>query len=156
MSEPSPPSPGWYPDPAGTRAVRYWDGDRWTEQERPVPSLNDLQAAVEAGVPLPTGSTLTFRLVKFSYRRPLSYGIDTALLTAALMRVGRKYGDFAYRIVNLDAGVAVAQLMAVAEDRGLCAEVLGVDDAALLQTLGLDGDREPITAAIALTAGSGS
>jgi hypothetical protein len=73
------PSPGWYPDPDGARVVRWWDGGQWTPQERPVPSLNDLQAAVEAGVPLPTGATLAYRLTRFSYRRPLSYGIDNAL-----------------------------------------------------------------------------
>ena len=25
------PIAGWYPDPAGTEAKRYWDGERWTE-----------------------------------------------------------------------------------------------------------------------------
>ncbi len=25
------PPPGWYPDPAGARAWRWWDGARWTE-----------------------------------------------------------------------------------------------------------------------------
>jgi uncharacterized protein len=29
---PAPPSaPGWYPDPAGSAAHRYWDGTRWTD-----------------------------------------------------------------------------------------------------------------------------
>lgn len=27
--------PGWYPDPDGKPAERYWDGDKWTEQTRP-------------------------------------------------------------------------------------------------------------------------
>lgn len=26
---------GWYPDPDGKPAERYWDGDKWTEQTRP-------------------------------------------------------------------------------------------------------------------------
>ncbi len=26
------PAPGFYPDPAGLYAARYWDGTRWTEQ----------------------------------------------------------------------------------------------------------------------------
>jgi uncharacterized Tic20 family protein len=26
-----PPAPGWYPDPAGSAAHRYWDGSRWTD-----------------------------------------------------------------------------------------------------------------------------
>jgi hypothetical protein len=30
-AHPHPPA-GWYPDPAGTRAQRYWDGAAWTDQ----------------------------------------------------------------------------------------------------------------------------
>ncbi|TFV49428.1 DUF2510 domain-containing protein [Blastococcus sp. TF02A-35] len=44
-----PPPPGWYPDPAGGPAARWWDGQGWTEhlQQAPVqqavsgPSLYD-------------------------------------------------------------------------------------------------------------------
>jgi hypothetical protein len=34
---PSPtlPPPGWYPDPSGARAQRYWDGTRWGPAARP-------------------------------------------------------------------------------------------------------------------------
>jgi uncharacterized Tic20 family protein len=27
----TPPQPGWYPDPGGSAAHRYWDGTRWTD-----------------------------------------------------------------------------------------------------------------------------
>ena len=26
------PPPGWYDDPAGSRQLRFWDGERWTDQ----------------------------------------------------------------------------------------------------------------------------
>jgi SagB-type dehydrogenase family enzyme len=38
---------------------------------------------------------------------------------AALYRVSQKYGPFAYRIINLDAGVALAQLQMVGSSLGL-------------------------------------
>jgi hypothetical protein len=37
-SPPPVPPAGWYPDPAGGPARRYWDGARWTEQTTPTPS----------------------------------------------------------------------------------------------------------------------
>ncbi|MBJ7331616.1 MAG: DUF4870 domain-containing protein [Solirubrobacteraceae bacterium] len=33
--QPSPP-PGWYPDPQGQGAERWWDGTQWTANQRPV------------------------------------------------------------------------------------------------------------------------
>jgi Protein of unknown function (DUF2510) len=34
---PSGPPPGWYGDPGGTSALRWWDGRQWTEHTQPQP-----------------------------------------------------------------------------------------------------------------------
>ncbi|GAA2790969.1 phospholipid scramblase-related protein [Saccharopolyspora taberi] len=48
----APPPPGWYPDQADPRYVRWWDGRQWTQQvqparppqQRPAPPQNDASA----------------------------------------------------------------------------------------------------------------
>ena len=32
---------GWYPDPSGLNCERFWDGQDWTEQTRPVSILQN-------------------------------------------------------------------------------------------------------------------
>src|SRR4051812_22026449 len=38
MSDASSSAPGWYPDPTGTGALRWWDGRTWTEHVAAAPS----------------------------------------------------------------------------------------------------------------------
>ena len=35
MTDPVPPAAGWYPDPHGSGALRWWDGSRWGDQLAP-------------------------------------------------------------------------------------------------------------------------
>jgi Protein of unknown function (DUF2510) len=36
---PAGPPPGWYPDPGGLHALRWWDGARWGPQTQPMPGI---------------------------------------------------------------------------------------------------------------------
>ncbi|MCU7727309.1 hypothetical protein ODJ79_26565 [Actinoplanes sp. KI2] len=75
----------------------------------------------------------------------------TIVLTGTLATAGARYQGLAYRLVCLDAGVALAQLAALAGAHGLTARFADRwDDLALSTTLGLDTVAEPVTAVVAL------
>lgn len=48
---PAGPAPGWYPDPAGFRALRWWDGTQWGPQTRPLPGLSQQPRHPYPGTP---------------------------------------------------------------------------------------------------------
>ncbi|GGP95461.1 TOMM precursor leader peptide-binding protein [Streptosporangium pseudovulgare] len=73
------------------------------------------------------------------------------VITGALDRVASKYATFAWRVVHLDAGVALTQLRLVAAERGIATRVVPYwDDTALAGLLSVDPDAEPITAVLAV------
>lgn len=76
------------------------------------------------------------------------------VLTAAHHRVLHKYSAFAYRIINLDAGVALGQMRLVASYLGLAARVepRWADDV-LADRLDLEDINEAVTAVCALRGG---
>ena len=55
------PAPGWYPDPAGTQRLRWWNGGEWTEQFHDMPQQGastpqQMPADQAAGQYVPTQS----------------------------------------------------------------------------------------------------
>ncbi|WP_146082590.1 MULTISPECIES: hypothetical protein [unclassified Rathayibacter] len=79
------------------------------------------------------------------------------VLTGALGRVASKYAAFAWRIVHLDAGVAVTHARLLAAQHGLRADAAPAwDDAAIGRLLGIDLDAEPVTAVVSLHAAAAS
>jgi SagB-type dehydrogenase family enzyme len=74
------------------------------------------------------------------------------ILTGAYYRLKRKYGEFAYRLINLDAGVAMSQLRLLASALNLrSADVVIRDYDEIQSFLYLDKDDTRITGAIALS-----
>jgi hypothetical protein len=51
--------PGWHPDPTGRHAIRYWDGQRWTEQVSD-PTSDPVQAASAAVTRESAGTPASF------------------------------------------------------------------------------------------------
>ena len=74
------------------------------------------------------------------------------VLTGDVEHTARKYVEFAYRVVHLDAGVVLAQLRLAACSRGIdCRPAPRFDDQACARLLGLDVEQTPVTAVVSLT-----
>jgi SagB-type dehydrogenase family enzyme len=73
------------------------------------------------------------------------------ILTGAYHRVSQKYGPFAFRLINLDAGVAASQLGLVASALGMTSRQLGAwDDHLIEKRLNLEPFQEQVTTVLAL------
>jgi SagB-type dehydrogenase family enzyme len=71
------------------------------------------------------------------------------ILTGALHRVGRKYGPFGYRLIQLDAGASLSQLLMVANGLGLGAQAATAwADDLIEDHLDLERFNEQVTGAI--------
>lgn len=100
---------------------------------------------------LPNSDPLTATTLGAATREDFADAAAIVVLTGALERVAGKYGTFGYRIVNLDAGCAVAQLALAATARGLEVRVASRwNDDALGEALRITLDSEPVTAVVAL------
>jgi len=67
------------------------------------------------------------------------------VFVADVARIARKYGSFGYRLCHLDAGVAAAQLIAVAQELGLTVTFASSWSASLADFLELLPDQEYVT-----------
>ena len=75
------------------------------------------------------------------------------ILTGAYHRLSRKYGPFAYKLMNFDAGVAASQLGLVGSALGISVHQLSVwDDHAIEKRLRLEPFQEQVTTVLALSA----
>ena len=51
VTSPTAPAPGWFPDPGGSGAERWWSGETWTEYTREAPAPAPAPAMAEPAAP---------------------------------------------------------------------------------------------------------
>jgi hypothetical protein len=62
---------GWYADPTDASSVRWWDGERWTADTRPAPSLHESSVPAPVAAPVAAPSPAPQPVVEQSYEREL-------------------------------------------------------------------------------------
>ncbi|MBV9713428.1 MAG: SagB family peptide dehydrogenase [Ktedonobacteraceae bacterium] len=155
--------------------VRHDDGTKTNKLQRWSPTGGNLgsvelyvvAASVEGLEPgvyfyQPQNHTLAYlrRMEREEYERLLQEAIlpDSGMQPDALIlsvgayhRVGHKYSTFAYRVINLDAGVALSQMHMVAHSLGIAAQTVQrwADDA-ITDLLDLEDIQEMVTAVLAV------
>jgi uncharacterized Tic20 family protein len=83
-----PPRPGWYPDPGGSAAHRYWDGTRWTDA---------LSSAIPpAGPDVARDDSRTWALVAH-LSAPLSMLVAMAFMGPLIVYLAKKDDPFVRR-----------------------------------------------------------
>ena len=85
MTSPFAPA-GWYPDPSGEHASRYWDGSAWTDHvsENPPPMSASATASGAAG---PTSGGVVLKFVAFLIGLLAHLSFSSTLLSAPAVMI---------------------------------------------------------------------
>jgi hypothetical protein len=79
---------GWYADPNGNPAQRYWDGEQWTEQTRPQPpSPRAAAPGFEPNVMRPYSAAVVWSLI------PLTWGLLGLIFAIVGLNATSEKGD---------------------------------------------------------------
>jgi hypothetical protein len=90
------PPPGWYPDPSGVAAQRYWDGREWTAVN--VPSMSPFAPPRARSSASQSGQGSTSRRPGFrdawAHKEVISIGIAVCGVIAGLVRWNGRLVNF--------------------------------------------------------------
>ena len=94
------PPAGWYPDPAGTVAERFWDGQAWSQSTRDKPTLAEpLFTDPPAYAPSAPGIT--------------GYGVPNYGYAQAQPVSGRRVGGFWWRLLGFVIDIFIVNLVSM-------------------------------------------
>jgi hypothetical protein len=124
-----PPPPGWYPDPAGEKAWRWWDGNRWTEHASDPTGSYGFDSASAARVRFEA----ELRMVPWAKRTLLAYLVVKAaslsLAWASRTTIRRSFDDLrtlfdtgrvpAHRVATAAPGLTATRYLVAAVGIGV-------------------------------------
>ena len=99
------PRAGWYPDPAGSARLRWWDGTDWTDTFRPPPTVSELARNKVVPVGVPDAVASAARAAKGQLSRP-----EMETVVAEVRQVARKEVDRAAELFQQRTITAARQL----------------------------------------------
>lgn len=115
MTETPLPASGWYPDPSGSTGLRWWDGERWTDDTHDLPG-EDL-------TPSPSGTVGRRRGKVIAVVAAI---LVVAMLAVAVLTVGLGLGLGRTRLTTLDVEAQIAT--DIANELGVPTTVTCPDD----------------------------
>lgn len=59
--------PGWYPDPDGKPGEKYWDGNSWTKESRPLSIIPGKPAPQPSKVGIDGNEKILFAILGFAF-----------------------------------------------------------------------------------------
>lgn len=115
MTETPLPASGWYPDPSGSTGLRWWDGERWTDDTHDLPDADV--------TPAPSGTAGRLRGKAVAVVAAI---LVVAMLAVAVLTVGLGLGLGRDRLTTLDVEAQIAT--AIANELGVPTTVTCPDE----------------------------
>lgn len=101
-------APAWYPDPHNPSALRYFDGNNWTEHVQAAPAPVQLGASFQSAANPAGGHTTSVTMVNVGQRKSVGLALVLSFLFGPF---GTLYGSIVGGVVLLASSVLIGWLL---------------------------------------------